>query len=89
MTVDRKGNYYGPNDCLYFSDTRVAEDPDPTRQAVEKQNGQQMPNFRSIHHGLVHMAFADGTVRPITDSIAPEIHMSLSTIDGGEVLSDY
>lgn len=87
MTVDRKGHYYAPNDCGYPSDTFVAENPNTL--PVEKREGQQLPNFRSVHAGLVHMAMVDGSVRAIVDGIAPTVHMGLSTIDGGEVLGDY
>lgn len=87
VTVDRKGNYYGPNDCPYGSETRLEAKID--EKTPDERAGQQLPNYRSIHPGLVHMAMADGSIRPIVDSIAPEIHMALSTIDGGEVLSDY
>lgn len=86
MTVDRKGNYYAPNDCGYPSETRIADDP--LSKPADQRDGQQLPNFRSVHAGLVHMAMADGSVRAIVDGLDPIVHMGLSTIDGGEVLED-
>ncbi|QDU64123.1 Type II secretion system protein G precursor [Planctomycetes bacterium Pan216] len=43
-------------------------------------------NFRSVHPGLVQMAMADGSVTTVSDSVAPNIHMGSSTIEGSDDL---
>lgn len=78
MTVDREGNFYPPNDCGYPSYTDAWSAP----------GRQQLPNFRSVHRGMVHMAMADGSVHAITDSIDAAAYMGLSTIAGAEPTTD-
>ncbi|WP_165248750.1 DUF1559 family PulG-like putative transporter [Paludisphaera soli] len=41
---------------------------------------------RSLHPGVVNVAFADGTVRSVKNSIAPPIWSALGTRAGGEAL---
>ncbi len=43
--------------------------------------------FGGTHRGVAMAAFADGSVRPIRDSIAPEVFEALSTTAGGEPLA--
>ena len=43
---------------------------------------------KSKHTGGVQFAFADGSVRFISDSIELGIHRAIGTIAGGEVASD-
>jgi prepilin-type N-terminal cleavage/methylation domain-containing protein len=43
--------------------------------------------FKSRHVGGVQFALADGSVRFITNSIAPDLYHGLGTISGGEVVS--
>ncbi|WP_435016392.1 DUF1559 domain-containing protein [Tundrisphaera sp. TA3] len=42
--------------------------------------------FGGNHPGRTEVLFADGSVRPIRDGIAPEVFEALSTIAGGEAL---
>jgi len=83
-TVDQLGTPYKPNDCAFDSLTEVFSDPpgDPLPAA-----GQQLPNFRSCHPGMISAVFADGSVRVIKDSISMPAYMALSSMKGGEVLS--
>ena len=83
-TVDQTGAPYRANDCGFDSLTDVFIDPPgPAAPAA----GQQVPNFRSAHPGIINALFADGGVRVIRDSIAMPTYMGLSTMAGGEVLS--
>ena len=83
-TVDHTGAPYRANDCGFDSITDVYVDPPgPAAPAA----GQQLPNFRSAHPGLINAVFADGSVRPIKDTIAMPVYQGLSTISGGEVVS--
>ena len=45
-------------------------------------------SFRSKHPGGLQFAFADGSVRFITNSIAAQTYRDLSTVDGGEVATE-
>ena len=40
--------------------------------------------FHSAHPGFVHMLFADGAVRAISDNIDPQIWVGSSTLQGRE-----
>lgn len=83
MTADRRGFFYPFNDCGYptLSDAFTAPPADPAAQL-----GQQAPNFRSVHKGLVTMAMADSSVRTFADSVDRSVAMGLSTIAGGETV---
>jgi len=83
-TVDLIGYPYKPNDCAFDSETTVADDP-PGQPAPAP--GQQLPNFRSTHPGLINAVFADGSVRALKDTISMPAYMGLSTMRGGEVIS--
>ena len=83
-TVDQTGAPYRANDCGFDSLTDLFIDP-PGPAAPTA--GQQVPNFRSAHPGIINAVFTDGGVRVIKDSIAPAPYMGLSTMGGGEVLS--
>ncbi|WP_435017036.1 DUF1559 domain-containing protein [Tundrisphaera sp. TA3] len=83
-TVDHLGAPYRANDCGFDSITDVYTDPPG---AAAPAAGQQLPNFRSAHPGLVNAVFGDGSVRAIKDTIAMPVYMGLSTISGGEILS--
>jgi prepilin-type N-terminal cleavage/methylation domain-containing protein len=83
-TVDASGAPYALNDCAYESITdNFYSAPGPWAPEL----GQQLPNFRSAHAGLVHFVFGDGSVRGIKSSIAMPVYVGLSTMSGGEVLS--
>ena len=45
--------------------------------------------FHSYHPGVVNFAFADGSVRIISDSNEPEIFLAMGTIKGHEKIGDY
>jgi prepilin-type processing-associated H-X9-DG protein len=83
-TVDAVGYPYRLNDCPYDSYTDLFVDPpgDPYPSA-----GQQVPNFRSAHPGMINATFTDGSVRAIKDTIATPAYIGLSTIRGGEIIS--
>lgn len=72
---------YRLNDCGSDSITEMWSPPVPPYQ------GQQVPNFRSVHPGVVQFAMGDGSVRTIKETINPLTYMALSTIAGGEVVS--
>ena len=83
-TVDQTGAPYRANDCGFDSITDLFIDaPGPAAPAA----GQQLPNFRSAHPGLINATFADGSVRAIKDTVAMPTYMALSTMAGGEVVS--
>jgi prepilin-type N-terminal cleavage/methylation domain-containing protein len=82
--VDQTGYPYKPNDCAYDSLTDVFIDPPgPAAPAA----GQQLPNFRSCHPGMINALFSDGSVHAIKDSVAMPVYMGLSSMSGAEVLS--
>jgi prepilin-type N-terminal cleavage/methylation domain-containing protein len=83
-TVDHTGSPYKPNDCAFDSITDLFVDP-PGPPAPGA--GQQVPNFRSCHPGLINAVFTDGSVRAIRDGIAMPTYMGLSTMGAGEILS--
>ena len=84
-TVDASGSPYRPNDCAYESYTDNFNPVPPGPAAPEL--GQQFPNFRSSHPGLINAVFADGSVRVINDAVAMPVYMGLSTMAGNEILS--
>ncbi len=49
--------------------------------------GQRVPNFRSLHPGMVLFTMGDGSVRSVKTTINPTVYMALSTVVGGEVIS--
>jgi prepilin-type processing-associated H-X9-DG protein len=55
---------------------------DPARQPYIGEQRQ----FGGVHRGGAMVAFADGSVRFIRDSIRPQVFEALSTIAGREVL---
>jgi prepilin-type N-terminal cleavage/methylation domain-containing protein len=84
-TADHAGFPYRANDCAFDSRTDVW-DPAPGLPAPAL--GQQLPNFRSSHTGMIQAVFGDGGVRTIKDSIAMPVYQALSTMRGGEVVSN-
>jgi prepilin-type processing-associated H-X9-DG protein len=40
-------------------------------------------------HGGMHVLMADGSVRFVSENIAPEVLEALSTIAGGEIVGDF
>jgi hypothetical protein len=83
-TVDHAGFPYKANDCAFDSRTDLFIPP-PGVPAPGL--GQQLPNFRSSHVGLIHGVFGDGGVRVLKDSISMSVYQALSTMQGGEVIS--
>lgn len=77
-TTDARGAFYGPNDCGTPSHSDDA-------WSWTADGGQRVPNFRGVHPGVVMFAMADGGVRAIKASIAPDVYMAISTSAGGEV----
>ncbi len=79
-TTDTLGNPYKPNDCGYASATDYFAGP------AVATTGQTLPNFRSTHPGGVNMAFGDGSVKFIKNTIAMPTYAGLSSVAGGEVI---
>ncbi len=73
-------HYYTPNarnfDC-------IANDPTQTYIAVGYRAA------RSRHTGGVNVLLADGSVRLVNESVAPQTWRALGTRTGGEVVGDY
>jgi len=62
----------------------------PERVVGFMQDGPNRPGadeaeFSSRHHGGVHLLFADGSVRFISDRIDVEVYRALATVAGGEL----
>jgi len=62
---------------------------DPEKCVRNRNNGAVWASARSNHTGGVNTAFADGSVRFISDSIAPATWAALGTRSGGEVVGDF
>ena len=46
-------------------------------------------NFHSLHTGGAHFQLGDGSVRFVNENINQTVFQALSTIAGGEVISEY
>lgn len=81
-TVDRVGALYRVNDCGCESVTDLFSGPLPAPSP-----GQQVPNFRSPHPGIANFLMCDGSVRGVKLTVEGRVYIGLSTIAGGEVVS--
>lgn len=81
-TTDQLGAFYAPNDCGYDSITEMWVPPTPAYHP-----GQQVPNFRGVHPGIVQFAMGDGSVRSIKTTIDQSAYIGQSTIAGAEIIS--
>jgi len=84
----------GASNTLLLAETGVANGPwtaggtatvrglDPSRRPYLGRGRQ----FGGLHRGGVNVAFADGSVRLLSESVDPKVFEALSTIAGGEPL---
>ncbi|MDR3634004.1 MAG: DUF1559 domain-containing protein [Isosphaeraceae bacterium] len=81
-TADASGALYPPNDCGSYSSTAVYSPHLPYSPP-----GQIVPNFRSVHPGVVQFTMGDGSVRTVKATVSGPVYVGLSTVAGGEILS--
>ena len=87
-STDGRGNFYPPNDCALESATDLFV-PHPPPSNMRLTHSQSLPNFRSVHPGVVHMLFADGHVESIEDSVAADVFIAMTTANGGEAVGSW
>jgi prepilin-type processing-associated H-X9-DG protein len=56
---------------------------------ISQSTGPAPNGMSSFHYGGFHAAFADGSVRFVSDNIGSQRLQGLSTIKGGEAVGDY
>lgn len=97
--TDIRGRYYNPSHGGVYFSTRVtpntlvpdqfdwcSSQPNPLAPCVWTGNNMFI-STRSYHTGGVNMAFADGSVRFIFDSMDPATYKALGSRNGGEPIS--
>ena len=84
--------YLAPNsplpDVIYTEGYCDSGPPNPPCTGVPTATNPVMMAARSRHAGLVQVAFCDGGVRGVQDTIGINAWRALSTTHGGEVVSD-
>jgi prepilin-type processing-associated H-X9-DG protein len=73
---------------MMYCDTRIPQNhPDKLFCQQNRADGNQWAAARSKHSGGVNVAFADGSVRFIRDSINLQTWQAMGTKAGGEVVA--
>jgi prepilin-type N-terminal cleavage/methylation domain-containing protein/prepilin-type processing-associated H-X9-DG protein len=77
-----------PNSSVADVSTFVPTPLDPADPPYANLPGGKHKTARSNHSGSVNVAFADGSVRMIQDSVTPAVWQALGSMNGEEVISE-